>query len=613
MQAHCLPTLLASLVLLLPLVQAFTSPLPLHIRPLLSSARLSSRAPVPVRGRNRALLGRLHASTKEDEVTEQQDQHGLYARDGGFDREAFLRGFKTAAREDAAYEQEFQGGPVPKELRGTYYRNGHCRFEDGNGEPLRHAFDGDGMVLGITIDPESGTAVVRNRWVRTKQAEEEKAAKKPLFARTFGSPLPWWSGGTDFKNVANTAVLWHKGGLYALWEGGRPHEIDPLSLETLGEVTLDGNVGTGVTDTFSAHPSVHSASDTLVGFSYFGNPVTGETPLTFWQFDNSEDEAAYSDSGAKKTEKFGRFTQKSPKQTRTVPGFAFVHDVAVTDNFFVVSNAPVTFEFSEMPKWITGKQPIMDCLSYDNTKATNLHLMRRNGAGVQYTIPLDPHFAFHHANAYEDGCMLTLDTMAYTGFEGGVGFLDPNPEPGVMNYNRLDFDTVPKSRLVRYKICLSDYRYTREVLCDRYAEFPVINPRCSGSKHRYVWALCSNRRDGKSAATQALCKIDSEDASKSTIWMPDLNVFCGEPEFVPKEGGVAEDEGFILTLLYDGYKDTSELAVFDAATIEKGPITRLPLRTAVPHGLHGTWVGGLSPSLKDIQLREEGAAFLGEH
>uniref|UniRef100_A0A7S0VV95 Dioxygenase n=1 Tax=Hemiselmis tepida TaxID=464990 RepID=A0A7S0VV95_9CRYP len=614
-----LPLLLGPLLVLLlgPAAEGFTSP-PSQLRPSLyqPSARICAHAPLSGRGgRGRIFLGRLRASSVVEDGTapQTQEDHWLYARDGGYDQEAFLRGFNTAAREDAAYEQAFEGGPVPKELLGTYYRNGHCRLEDGNGDRLRHPFDGDGMVLGITIDPDSGTAVVRNRWVRTEQAEAEKAAKKPLFARTFGNALPWWDGGLTFKNVANTAVMWHKGALYALWEGGRPHELDPLSLETKGEVTLDGNVGTGVTDTFSAHPRLHAASDTLIGFSYFGNPVTGETPITFWQFENAEGGPAGPGGAGKPKEKQGKLTEKRPKQTHTVPGFAFVHDVAVTDNFFVVSNAPVHFEFSQMPRWIAGAQPIMDCLNYDETKPTCLHLMRRNGAGVPVTVPLDPHFAFHHANAYEEDGKLILDTAAYTGHKGGVGFLDPNPQPGLTVYERMDLEKDPKSRITRYTVDLATLQFTKEVLCDRYSEFPVINPRCSGSRHRYVWALCSNRRDGKSAATQALCKVDTQDGGRSTIWMPDPWVFCGEPEFVPKEGGTEEDDGFILTLLYDGKRDSSELAVFDASAVEKGPITRLPLRTAVPHGLHGTWVGGLAPSLEEIQRREEGATFLGRH
>jgi len=609
MQALRLSLLLASLAVLLPLADSFTAAPQLLLHR--GSARLSAAA-LPARGRSGAPLGRLSASLAGEAVEQGQGgEHGLYARDGGFDREAFLRGFQTAAREDAAYEQAFEGGAVPKELRGTYYRNGHCRYEDASGKRLRHAFDGDGMVLGITIDPDSGTGIVRNRWVRTEQAEAERDAKEPLFARTFGNPLPWWSGGLEFKNVANTAVLWHKGGLYALWEGGRPHELDPLSLQTLGEVTMDGAVGEGITDTFSAHPRVHAASDTLVGFSYFGNPVEGKTPLTFWQFENGKN--SDSESGPPKTEKYGKFVEKSPKQKHTVPGFAFVHDVAVTDSFFVVSNAPVTFEFSQAPKWITGAGPIMDCLSYDDSKATSLHLMRRSGTGVPLTIPLDKHFAFHHANAYEEQDKLILDTMAYTGLPGGVGFLDRDPEPGLSNYDRIDFSTAAKSRLVRYTVDLTTYQFTKEILCDRWTEFPVINPSCSGSKHRYVWAICSNKIDGQSAATHALCKIDTQDGDKSRIWLPDPWVFCSEPEFVGKEGATAEDDGYILTLLYDGKNDSSELAVFDSSCVEKGPITRLPLRTAVPHGLHGTWVQGLTPSLEEIQKREEGAAFLGHH
>ena len=40
----------------------------------------------------------------------------------------------------------------------------------------------------------------------------------------------------------------------ALLEGSRPHDLDPLSLATIGESTLGGLLGSGPTDSFAPHP-----------------------------------------------------------------------------------------------------------------------------------------------------------------------------------------------------------------------------------------------------------------------------------------------------------------------------------------------------------------------
>ncbi|KAJ1616065.1 retinal pigment epithelial membrane protein-domain-containing protein, partial [Pavlovales sp. CCMP2436] len=83
------------------------------------------------------------------------------------------------------------------------------------------------------------------------------------------------------KNLANTNVLWWGGRLLALWEGGRPHLMDPLSLATSRESDLAGLLKPG--ETFSAHPRFDRARKRLVNFAYSPNPLTG-TKLTFFEF-----------------------------------------------------------------------------------------------------------------------------------------------------------------------------------------------------------------------------------------------------------------------------------------------------------------------------------------
>lgn len=138
-------------------------------------------------------------------------------------------------------------------------------------------------MCGISIDGRSGTAVVRQRYVATKGAVAERAVRKSLFPGQFGNPLPFWKGGSKFKNLANTNVLSHGGKLLALWEGSRPHVLDPLSLATIGEWDVDGLVGGGPTDSFSAHPR-DTPDGGVANFAYFGQPATGKTTVRFWDF-----------------------------------------------------------------------------------------------------------------------------------------------------------------------------------------------------------------------------------------------------------------------------------------------------------------------------------------
>jgi all-trans-8'-apo-beta-carotenal 15,15'-oxygenase len=53
----------------------------------------------------------------------------------------------------------------------------------------------------------------------------------------FGTqPEAWWKtfvANVTLKNVANTSILQWGGRLLALWEGGRPHELDLVTLKIL--------------------------------------------------------------------------------------------------------------------------------------------------------------------------------------------------------------------------------------------------------------------------------------------------------------------------------------------------------------------------------------------
>ena len=178
---------------------------------------------------------------------------GSAAASTAYDPHALLRGYTNPAEQGA---RAVACESLPADLRGTYFRNGHARFVGYDGRKVRHPFDADGMVTAVTLDGREGRAVVRSRFVATDGAVAERRARTAIHPGQFGNPKPFWAGGANFKNLANTNVLWHGGRLLALWEGGRPHELDPLSLATWREWDIDGLLGRGPTDSFAAHPRV---------------------------------------------------------------------------------------------------------------------------------------------------------------------------------------------------------------------------------------------------------------------------------------------------------------------------------------------------------------------
>ncbi len=233
-------------------------------------------------------------------------------------------------------------GAIPADLRGTLFRNGPGLLEIG-GIKLDQPFDGDGMVLRFTFDA-SGRVTFRNRYVRTAGYSAEQAAGRMLFKGAFatGRTVPGWFNPFDFnvKNVANTHVVQWGRRLWALWEGGLPHELDPNSLETLvnpsngaAESNWDGAIsGKGP---FAAHFKVLFGDDTRKSSAKrlvnFGAGRSGDdAQITFYEF--GEDASLIQKLGV----------------TLKGAAFGFFHDFVVTENYYALFANPVRLDTTRL-------------------------------------------------------------------------------------------------------------------------------------------------------------------------------------------------------------------------------------------------------------------------
>jgi carotenoid cleavage dioxygenase-like enzyme len=65
------------------------------------------------------------------------------------------------------------------------------------------------------------------------------------------------------------------------------------------------------------------------------------------------------------------------------------------------------------------------------------------------------------------------------------------------------------------------------------------------------------------------------------------NRYPMEPIYAPHPQN--PDTGWIVTVVYDGNIDKSEVWVFDSDRLDESPVCRLGLPSVVPMGFHGTW------------------------
>jgi len=61
--------------------------------------------------------------------------------------------------------------------------------------------------------------------------------------------------------------------------------------------------------------------------------------------------------------------------------------------------------------------------------------------------------------------------------------------------------------------------------------------------------------------------------------------------YLPVTGNASsEDDGWLLSFVYEPRRDASDLVIVDAAELTTQAVIELPTR--VPFGFHGTWVQG---------------------
>jgi all-trans-8'-apo-beta-carotenal 15,15'-oxygenase len=150
---------------------------------------------------------------------------------------------------DASIASAAIEGAIPRELLGgVLYRNGPGLFERG-GKPYKHMLDGDGYVCRFEFHDDGSCAFI-SRFVRTEEFSAEDAANAVAYRGTFGTMRDGGPRRNAFdlrqKNLANTNILAWGGRVYALYEAGRPVELDPATLCAKGETDLDGKVPRGM-------------------------------------------------------------------------------------------------------------------------------------------------------------------------------------------------------------------------------------------------------------------------------------------------------------------------------------------------------------------------------
>jgi all-trans-8'-apo-beta-carotenal 15,15'-oxygenase len=443
-------------------------------------------------------------------------------------------------------------GAVPIGLHGSLYRNGPGRLERG-GQRVGHWFDGDGAILAVHF--AGGQARATYRYVQTAGSQAEAKADRWLYGN-YGmvTPGPWWQRwGKPPKNVANTSVLALPDRLLALWEGGLPHALDLETLATQGLAELDG---LGARLPYSAHPKRDAATGDIYNFGVtFGQEAT----LHLYRSD-----------------RHGQLLRRSAFKLQAL---SLIHDFVLAGEYLIFCVPPL--RLNPLPL-LLNLQSYGDALKWQPQCGTEILVFDRQSLELVSRCETEPWFQWHFGNGASDReGNVTVHLCRYADFRTNQ-FLK---EVATGQTHTAAFSTL-------WELCLNPKTgkvLTNQPLLDRSAEFPTVAPAWVGQAARYTYL--SVRRDDAAIAEELLGAIARYDHQTQALAVADLGAhrYAVEPLFVPKPDAASSESGWVLTVVFDGDRGSSEVWIFESDGLTDGPIARLALPRVVPIGFHGTW------------------------
>ena len=335
----------------------------------------------------------------------------------------------------------------------------------------------------------------------------------------------------------NTNVIGHAGRTWAIVESGPPPVELTEELEPLGPVAFDGDLAEG----YTAHPHRDPATGELHAVSYL------------WAWDHLRYTVVGVDGRV-------RHEVRVP-----VPGRPMVHDCALTEHHVVLLDLPVTFD---MDAAVAGTT-----LPYAWTPdyGARVGLLPREGPADDVAwFEVSPCYVFHPLNAHEtDDGRVVVDVVRH---------------PRMFDRDRSG-PNEGATRLDRWTIDPTTGRVAEETLDDTYVELPRHDERLVGRPYRYGYAMAFDGDDHHGGAVKYDLRAGTTEHRE---YGPGR--VTDELTFVPRSAGAAEDEGWLLSYVYDAATDRSDLVVLAADDFTGDPVATVHLPGRVPFGFHGNWI-----------------------
>ncbi|HEX2054413.1 MAG TPA: carotenoid oxygenase family protein [Actinomycetota bacterium] len=461
-------------------------------------------------------------------------------------------GFETLESE-AEVDRAPVSGSIPSWLSGSLVRTGPAKFEVGQ-QKFNHWFDGLGMLHRFTLD--GGQVSYGNKYIQSR-AYMEAMENDQISMREFATdPDPnlfrhvshgYEPHGTD-NAIVNVVRIRDK--VLATTQMPMPIEFDPKTLKTISTFDFEDNLPDGFT---TPHPHVDHKEGYLYNWTISLDPPVSHN---LYRYDG---------------------TTRKLMCTIETEAPSFLNSFAMTETYIIMVEQPYRLDYMKL---IAGGTAFANCFDWFPEQPCKFHVIDRETGELLRTFATESFFFLHHINAFEDDDGVVLDMVTYQ---------DPSIIDALYLENLRNGGTIPVPRARRFRVNSDEDRIYSEPLRDAVVELPRINyDKVNGKPYRYFYGFGGyGSLTGSESLTfdfaNSLVKVDVE-GGPTKVWQQE-GCFPGEPIFVPRPGGEAEDDGVLLSVVLDSDASSSFLLVVDALTMEE--LGRAELPHHIPFSLGG--------------------------
>ncbi|KAK4276992.1 hypothetical protein QN277_015068 [Acacia crassicarpa] len=434
--------------------------------------------------------------------------------------------------------------------------------------------EGEGMLHALYFRKQSDgsrTMLYNRKYVETDTlALETKRNKRSFLPAADGDSLAVLSSfllnslrfGKANKVFSNTNVFEHAGKFYSVAENDIPQEIDIFTLKTI----RNWNVGGAWSRPFHSHPKIAPGTGELV--------TCGISPTK-----------PYNEVGIISADGSRMIHKVDIKLERC----SICHEMGVTQRYNVIMDFPLTLDI----KRVLRGGPL---IKYEKEEYARIGVMPRYGdADSIKWFRVKDNFTFHIFNSFEDG-----DEVVLWGCSA-LGAVFPEPEDG---WNTFNFPRCYEWRLNMQSGKVKERPLTGE---QHVMDFSMINAKFTGLKNRFGYAqavdLTASSTSGKlkyggiakiyfeePSAQVSTSDEKLEEAVRVEYHMFEENVYCTGAAFVPKDGGLEEDDGWIITFVHNEDTDMSQVHIIDAQDFSGKASAIITMPCRVPYGFHGAFM-----------------------